>query len=52
MVTLSRMALGGRIPAVYDQRYNCHNLRDGGMRDGGRRPPATMFTTPHLLQRQ
>ena len=25
----------------YDQRYNCHNLRDGG-----RRPLATMFTTP------
>ena len=25
-VTLSRVALGGRIPAVYDQRYNCHNL--------------------------
>jgi len=45
-VTLSRVALGGRIPAVYDQ-YNCHNLRDGG-----RRPPATMFTTPCLLQRQ
>ena len=46
-VTLSRVALGGRIPAVYDQRYNCHNLRDGG-----RRPPATMFTTPRPLQRQ
>jgi len=47
-VTLSRMALGGRIlPAVYDQRYNCHNLRYGG-----RRPPATMFITPRLLQRQ
>jgi len=46
-VTLSRVALGGRIPAVYDQRYNCHNLRYGG-----RRPPATMFTTPRLLQRQ
>ena len=30
-----------------DQRYKCHNLRDGG-----RRPPATMFTTPRLLQRQ
>ena len=44
---LSRVALGGRIPAVYDQLYNCHNLRDGG-----RRPPATMFTTPRLLQRQ
>jgi len=44
---LSRVALGGRIPTVYDQRYNCHNLRDGG-----RRPPATMFTTPRLLQRQ
>ena len=28
-VTLSRIALVGRIPAVYDQRYNCHNLRDG-----------------------
>ena len=39
--------LGGRIPAVYDQRYKCHNLRDGG-----RRPPATMFTTPRMLQRQ
>ena len=38
-VTLSRVALGGRIPAVYDQRYNCHNFRDGD-----RRPPATMFT--------
>ena len=47
-VTLSRVALGGRIPAVYDQRYKCHNLRDGG-----RRPPATtMFTTPRLLQRK
>jgi len=48
-VTLSRVALGGRIPAVglNDQRYNCHNLQDGG-----RRPPATMFTTPRLLQRQ
>jgi len=22
------------------------------LRDGGRRPPATMFTTPRLLQRQ
>jgi len=33
--------------AVYDQRYKCHNLRDGG-----RRPPATMFTSPRLLQRQ
>ena len=41
------LALGGRIPAVYDQRYKCHNLRDGG-----RRPPVTMFTTPRLLQRQ
>ena len=29
-VTSSRVELGGRIPAVYDQRYNCHNLRDGG----------------------
>ena len=28
-------------------RYNCHNLRDAG-----RVPPATMFTTPHLLQHQ
>ena len=46
-VTLSCVALGGRIPAVYDQRHKCHNLRDGG-----RRPPATMFTTPRLLQRQ
>jgi len=46
-VTLSRVALGGRIPAVYDQRYNCHNSRDGGLR-----LPATMFTTPRLLQRQ
>ena len=46
-VTLSHVALGGRIPAVYDQRYKCHNLRDGG-----RRPPATMFTSPRLLQRQ
>ena len=46
-VTLSHVALGGRIPAVYDQRYKCHNLRDGG-----RRPPATMFTTPRLLQRR
>jgi len=46
-VTLSRVELGGRIPAVYDQRYNCHNLLDGG-----RRPPATMLTTPRLLQRQ
>ena len=41
-VTLSRVALGARIPA-----YNCHNLRDGG-----RRPLATMFTTPRLLQHQ
>ena len=41
-----RVALGGQIPAVYDQRYNCHNLLDGG-----RRPPATMLTTPRLLQR-
>jgi len=24
-VTLSRVALGGRIPAVCDQRHNCHN---------------------------
>ena len=46
-VTLSRVALGGRIPAVYDQRYKCHKLRDGG-----RRPPATMFTTSRLLQHQ
>ena len=46
-VTLSRVALGGRISAVYDQRYKCHNLRDDG-----RRPPATKFTTPRLLQRQ
>jgi len=46
-VTLSRVVLGGRIHAVYDQRYKCHNLRDGG-----RRPPATMFTTPRLLQRR
>jgi len=45
-VTLSRVALGGRIPAVNDQRYKCHNLRDGG-----RVPPATMIT-PRLLQRQ
>ena len=37
MVTLSCVALGGRIPAVYDQRYKCHNLRDGG-----RVPPATI----------
>jgi len=43
-VTLSRVALGGRIPAVYDQRYTCHNLRDGG-----RRSPATMLTTPRML---
>ena len=33
---VSLVALGGRIPAVYDQRYKCHNLRDGG-----RVPPAT-----------
>jgi len=46
-VTLSRVGLGGRIPAVYDQQYNCHNLPDGS-----RRPPATMFTTPRLLLRQ
>jgi len=46
-VTLSRVALGGWIPAVYDQRYNCYNLRDSG-----RCPPATMFTIPRLLQRQ
>ena len=46
-VTSSCVALSGRIPAVYDQRYNCHNLRDGG-----HRPPATMFTTPRWLQRQ
>ena len=46
-LTLSRVALGGRIPAAYDQRYNCHSLRDGG-----RRPPATTFTTPRILQRQ
>jgi len=46
-MTLSHVALGGRIPAVYDQRYKCDNLRDGG-----RRPPATMFTTSRLLQRQ
>jgi len=48
-VTLSRVALnfGGRIPAATYQRYKCHNLRDGG-----RRPPATMFTSPRLLQRQ
>jgi len=46
-VTLSRVALGGRIPAVYDQRYKCHNWRDGG-----RRPPATMFTSPRLLEGQ
>ena len=44
-VTLSRVALGGRISAVYDQRYKCHNLRDGG-----RLLPATMFTTPCLLE--
>ena len=37
----------GRIPAVYDQRYKCHNLRDGG-----RIPLAIMLTTPRLLQRQ
>ena len=47
MVTLSRVALGGWTSAVYDQRYNCHNLRDGG-----RCPPATTFTTPRLLQCQ
>ena len=48
-VTLSHMALDGRIHAVYvyDQRYKCHNLWDGG-----RRPPATMLITPRLLQRQ
>ena len=46
-VTLSRVALGGRIPAVYDQRYSCHSLRDGG-----RRQPAIMLTTSRLLQRQ
>jgi len=46
-VTLSRVALGGRIPAVYDQRYKCHNLWDGD-----RCPSATMFTTLRLLQRQ
>ena len=46
-VTLSHVALGGWIPAVYDQWYKCHNLQDGGCR-----PPATMFTTPRLLQRQ
>jgi len=46
-VTLSRVALSSRIPAVYDQRYKCHKLRDGG-----RRPPATMFTTSRLLQHQ
>ena len=46
-VTLSHVALGGRIPVVYNQRYKCHNLRDGG-----RVPPATMLTTLHLLQRQ
>ena len=46
-VTLSRVALGGRIPAVYDQRYKCPNLRDGG-----RVPLATMLTTHRLLQRQ
>ena len=46
-VTLSRMVLGGRIPAVDDQRYKCHNLWDGG-----RVPPPTMLMTPRLLQRQ
>jgi len=30
-----------------DSRASCHNLRDGG-----RRPPATMFTTYRLLQLQ
>jgi len=43
-VTLSRVVLGGQIPVVYDQRYN--------LRDGGCRPPATMFATPRLLQCQ
>jgi len=33
--------------AVHDQRYKCHNLRDGG-----HVTPATMLTTPRLLQRQ
>ena len=46
-MTLSRVVLGGRIPAIYDQRYKRHNLRDDG-----RHPPVTMFTTPRLLQRQ
>jgi len=46
-VTLFGVALGGRIPAVYGQRYKCHNLKDGG-----RVPPATMLTTPRLLHRQ
>jgi len=30
-----------------DDDDKCHNLRDGG-----RRPPATVFTSPRLLQRQ
>ena len=30
---------------------NTRSIRPA-MRDGGRRPPATMFTTPRLLQRQ
>ena len=46
-MTLSCVVLGGRIATVYDQRYNCDNLQDGGCRH-----PTTMFTTPRLLQRQ
>ena len=44
---VSRVALGGRIPAVYDQRYNCHNLRWWPSSTGDH-----MFTTPRLLHRQ
>ena len=44
---IARGALWSNTCSIYDQRYKCHNLRDGG-----RRPPATMFTTPGRLQRQ
>jgi len=45
-VTLSRVALGGRIPAVYDQRYECHNLQGGGRHT----TPVIYITAGYLIR--
>ena len=44
---IARGAWWSNTRSIRPAMYNCHNLRDGG-----RRPPATTFTTPCLLQRQ